>query len=293
MNNLFFKLAIVLTLTSCAGVDKNKDTTLKVTPDENKVHLELLWESDTLLRTPESVLYDELRQVIYVSNISTGPWEKNGDGFISRLDQDGNMKDLKWVAGMDSPKGMGLVDNVLYVADLDKVFKIDVESGEVVQIISFENEDGLNDITTSADGKVYVSSTTNSLVYELVDDKASVIMKGGDERYNGLYCEDERLLVLSSKGSQLLSLSFQTNQVDTLYNNMGQGDGIEAVGDGTYITTSWKGEVFYINENQQVISLMKTEGKMNTADLDFIQDKQIVLIPTFFNNRVLAYQLKK
>lgn len=293
MNNLFFKLAIALLLTSCAGVDKNKDKTLKETPDENKVHLELLWESDTLLSTPESVFYDEERDVIYVSNISTGPWEKNEDGFMSRLYADGNIKDLKWVTGMNSPKGIGMVDSNIYVADIDKVYKIDAETGEVVKIIPFENEDGLNDITTSPDGKVYASSSSNSIVYEIVDDEPTIIMKGGDERYNGLFYEKDRLLVLTSKGSQLLSFDFNTAKVDTLFNDMGQGDGVEAVGDGTYITTSWKGEVFYIDADKQVSSLMKTEGKMNTADLDIIQDKKIVLIPTFFDNRVLAYRLVK
>jgi hypothetical protein len=32
---------------------------------------------------------------------------------------------------------------------------------------------------------------------------------------------------------------------------------------------------------------------MNTADIEFIEDKDLLLVPTFFDNRVVAYTLEK
>ena len=88
--------------------------------------LEQVWASDTLLRTPESVLYDREREVIYVSNINMNPWEKDGNGFLSRMDLEGHILDLQWVTGLSAPKGMGILGNALFVADIAEVVEIDL-----------------------------------------------------------------------------------------------------------------------------------------------------------------------
>ena len=41
-------------------------------------------------------------------------------------------------------------------------------------------------------------------------------------------------------------------------------------------------------------SLLNTKDqKKNTADIWFIKDQSIVLVPTFFDNRIIAYKLMK
>src|SRR6187431_1344942 len=70
--------------------------------------LERAWETDATLTTAESVLYDKANDVLYVSCINgVPPDKKDGDGFISRVALDGKIKDLKWVTGLNGPKGMG------------------------------------------------------------------------------------------------------------------------------------------------------------------------------------------
>ena len=71
--------------------------------------LNLKWETDPTLTTCESVLYDQERDVLYVSNINGQPDGKDGNGFISKLNLDGKVTELEWVKGLNAPKGLGHV----------------------------------------------------------------------------------------------------------------------------------------------------------------------------------------
>ena len=98
-----------------------------------------LWETDTLLKVPESVLLDVDNKMLYASNIDgTDPWAKDGKGSIARVGLDGKIIDAEWVKGLHAPKGMGLYKNMLYVADFDKVVLIDVTKGAISRVIQVE-----------------------------------------------------------------------------------------------------------------------------------------------------------
>ena len=76
--------------------------------------------------TPESVLYDPKEDVYLVSNINGGPSAADNNGFISRVSPDGSKVELKWIeAGkkgvkLDAPKGIAIVGDTLYVADITR-----------------------------------------------------------------------------------------------------------------------------------------------------------------------------
>src|SRR6478752_3742025 len=80
-----------------------------------------LWQTDTLLKTPESVLFDEKAQLLYVSNIDGAPDGKDGKGSIGKVGLDGRIIQVDWVKGLNAPKGMGLYKDKLYVTDLTEV----------------------------------------------------------------------------------------------------------------------------------------------------------------------------
>ena len=79
-----------------------------------------VWTTTAGLKTPESVLFDVQSNKIYVSNIDGEPSTKDGNGFISVLDMDGKMHNLKWVTGLNAPKGQAIYEGNLYVADIDE-----------------------------------------------------------------------------------------------------------------------------------------------------------------------------
>src|ERR1700704_2976197 len=88
------------------------------------------WETDSLLKVPESVLYDAGDKVLYVSNIEgTEPWGKDGKGSIGKVGLDGKIIKADWVTGLQAPKGLGLYKGKLYAADIDNVAVIDVAKG--------------------------------------------------------------------------------------------------------------------------------------------------------------------
>ncbi len=82
--------------------------------------------------SPESVVV--VGGDVFVSNLGVKlePTAKDGDGFISHLDRQGNIKMLKWADKLNGPKGMIVVDGVLYVADLDRVLGFRVRDGKPV-----------------------------------------------------------------------------------------------------------------------------------------------------------------
>ncbi len=71
---------------------------------------------------------------VFVSNLGVKlePTAKDGDGFISRLDREGNIKSLKWADRLNGPKGLIVVEGVLYVADIDRVLGFRVRDGRQV-----------------------------------------------------------------------------------------------------------------------------------------------------------------
>ncbi|MDD5390379.1 MAG: hypothetical protein PHD37_13615 [Gallionellaceae bacterium] len=82
--------------------------------------------------SPESVVVSG--DDVFVSNlgIKLEPLAKDGDGFISKLDRQGNIKALRWADKLDAPKGMVAVNGVLYVADIDRVLGFRQRDGKLV-----------------------------------------------------------------------------------------------------------------------------------------------------------------
>ena len=74
-----------------------------------------LWSTDTLLKVPESVLFDGKNSVLYVANIDGQPWANDGKGSIGKVGLDGKIIAVDWVSGLQAPKGMGLHKNKLFV----------------------------------------------------------------------------------------------------------------------------------------------------------------------------------
>ncbi len=69
-------------------------------------------------------------------------------------------------------------------------------------------------------------------------------------------------------------------------------DGIEPIGNGDFLATSWVGYIYYVYANGQTELLLDThEQKKNTADIGYDPVKKIVYVPTFFDKRIVAYQL--
>lgn len=254
-----------------------------------KHSLEKIWETDTLLRTPESVLYDAKDKILYVSNIDGAPADKDGKGSIAKLSLDGKIINANWVSGLNAPKGMGRYKNKLYVADLTEVVVIDIENAKIIQKIPIEGSVFLNDISIDKQGAVYVSDTRINKVYRL--EKGFVVTALQNlQAPNGLLAIGNELLILD-KGNliKLLDTGALTNIADGMDPST---DGIEMVKPNEYIVSAWSGVIYYIFADGNKQTLLDTRPqKSNTADIGYDPKNRIVYVPTFYGNKVVAYRL--
>lgn len=291
MKRILFILVPALLIISCnspkpAGSQSS-------TPAEPDYSLTELWRTDTVMKTCESVLFDATRQVLFVSCINGAPTEKNGKGYIAMLDVDGNVKSLEWVSGLDGPKGMGVFGELLYVADIDQLVVIDIQKAEIVERIPVVGATFLNDIAIDTDGTVYFTDSDSGWIWKYKGGEMEAWITEGLERPNGLFIEESRVLLTCSQSSDLKVINKANGTYETVTTDIGHGDGVEFAGkEGHYIVTSWAGEIFLVLPDFSRISLLKTsDEKINSADIGFNMKQKVVYVPTFFDNRVVAYQL--
>src|SRR3972149_5241500 len=95
------------------------------------------------LRTPESFIVDPSTGAYFMSNIDGKPTQKDNNGFITKLDKTGKIIKLKFVEGgkkgvtLHAPKGLAVIDSILYATDIDFVRGFDKETGEPVSDLVF------------------------------------------------------------------------------------------------------------------------------------------------------------
>ncbi|MES1219018.1 MAG: SMP-30/gluconolactonase/LRE family protein, partial [Bacteroidota bacterium] len=169
---------------------------------QNKKHrLVKMWETDTLLKVPESVLYDEVNSVLYASNIDgTDPWGKDGKGSIAKISMDGKIIAVDWVKGLDAPKGMGLYKGKLYVADLSGIVVIDTKKGAIEKTISVKGAEGLNDVSVDSKGVIWVSDSKAKKIYKVENGKASLFLENL-KGPNGVLMRGKDFFILDAGGA--------------------------------------------------------------------------------------------
>jgi hypothetical protein len=250
--------------------------------------LEKLWQTDSSIAVPESVLPDEKDNVLFVSLIDGGGWEADGKGGVGKLSPDGKTYNGTWITGLQAPKGMGRVGNRLYVADITEVVVVDIQKGTIEKRIAIDSARGLNDITVDKKGNVYVSDSRTARIWKIQNDIPTLYlenMKG----VNGLKSVGDELIIAS--GKTFLKADAQ-KKLTTIAELPQGGDGIEPIGNGDYLVTSWGGYLFYVSADGKVETLLEThQNKINTADIGYDPKKKIVYVPTFNGKTVVAYRL--
>jgi len=249
------------------------------------------WETDSLLDLPESAIYDIQNNLIYVSNIGGKYSQHDGNGFISKIGLDGKIIDLKWASGFDSPQGLGLINNQLFVADMNRVVVVDIKTGKNMKEYKIEAAKFLNDVTTDENGDVYVSDCVANKIYLISNDKVELwsedpLLNGT----NGLLCQKGKLYALNMGNGLLYSIDQTTKTFTELSSGIKNADGVVSDGNvGFFVSGAWQGEIFHINSNNEK-SLILDLGKEKriAADIEYIPSKKLLLIPTLAKT-VVAY----
>ncbi|MBX3240600.1 MAG: ATP/GTP-binding protein [Chitinophagaceae bacterium] len=248
-----------------------------------------IWETDSVLKVPESVIFDAKNKVLYSANIDGEPWGRDGKGSIGKIGLDGKIIASEWVTGLNAAKGMGIHNGKLYVADLDVIVVIDIAKGAITDRIAVAGAEGLNDVSIDRKGTIYVSDSKTKKIHQVKNGKSSIVIEDLKGPNGVLAVNDDLYLVDAGTFNKL-----ENGKLKQIADGMEGGtDGIEHVGNGEFIISCWAGSVWYVYADGRKDHLLDTrEQKINSADIGYDPVKKIVYIPTFFKNSVAAYQLQ-
>lgn len=248
--------------------------------------LDKLWETTEGIHVPESVLYHAGTDRVYVSLIGQGATDQ---GEIAVLRTDGAVENAHWVTGLNAPKGLAIHQGLLYVADVTRVVVIDIMTRNIIDEISIEGSTFLNDVTVDDTGVVYISDTRDDKIYQLRNGKVSLYLDKVPS-VNGLKFYKGKLLALA--GTEFWSID-KNKQVTVFTKGFEKGgDGLEPLSNGDYVVTCWPGLIYYVTAKGEIHKIQDVQGKMNTADLGYNAKENVIYIPTFNSNSVIAYKLK-
>ncbi len=262
-----------------------------------------LWETDGF-KNPESALFDAEAGAVYVSNVNGDGTAKDGNGFISKVSPDGKVVAMDWVTGLDAPKGLAKVGAKLYVSDIDRLAEIDIASGKVVKRYDAKDAKFLNDVAADGAGNVYVSDMATNTIWRLSGGTFEVFLTDAKlEGPNGLLVEGDTLLVgawgVMTEGfatkvpGHLKAVSLKDKTITSRGDGTPTGnlDGLEPVGDGTYLVTDWMaGKVLSMTADGKATEL----GNLGqgTADLGYDPKTKTAFIPQMMTGVLYGFKVE-
>lgn len=247
--------------------------------------------------SPESVYATS--DSVFVSNLGkeVKPLEKDNDGFIIKMSKDGKV--LGKISNLNAPKGMGVVDNVLYATDIDTIKGFDLKTQKQIFSLPIKGAIFLNDIATKGKNTLYVSDTGSGKVYEINLKKKSYqeFIAIDSAKYgggpNGLLVEGNTLWVVTYDPSQkvegqVLKINLKNKKVEEFSKARGFMDGIAVDEDKNLLVSAWgnnlAGVVYQISSKGEASTLPIRQVK-GCADI-FYKDG-VLWIPAMIENKVL------
>ena len=282
---LFLGCVLLLFLNNCGSITEK--ATEPATPTQTK-----LWETDSVFESPESVIYDSFRHVLYVSNIGSWPGHVDNDGFISKLSTSGEIIEHKWVTDLSSALGMGIVDSNLYVTNVNEVAQIDIPSGQIIKRYTMDSVGFLNDITTDPDGLVYITDSKDNRIYQIKNEEMSLLYENPNfGSSNGILYSNGNLIVAGFNTGNLTQLDLASMTTTIIADSLFEGDGVNAFGDDLLVSR-WSGMIEYvIPKLSHEVILDLTKSKNKTADTWYEPSLNTLYIATFLGNSVAAYEV--
>lgn len=264
-----------------------------------------LWTVTTGLASPESAYYHQQSNSIFVSNINGGVLEKDGNGYLTRIANGGKVIAEKWATGLNAPKGIRSVGNVIWVADIDEVvgFQLTAGGARLASRVRVDGAQFLNDLAAAVDGTLYVSDSNQSRIYMVKDGKSSVFVEGAvvEGQPNGLLVDGDRLILgtidRAPASGKLIAFDLKTRQPTPLtMENVGGIDGIEPAEKGAYFVTDVIGRrLLHVATDGQVKTLATfAEGGADIGVQPVTEQLAAagtVFVPFLFSNSVSAYDL--
>lgn len=180
----------------------------------------------TELQSPYSFVHDPLDKGYFISSVNGEAENADNNGFITKLDPNGKLLNLKFIQGgkddvtLHAPKGMAVVEHVLYVADLDTLRGFDTATGKPVLTLTIRSstasqserpQASLSDVTFDGKGHLYCSDQKANTIYR-VDPAAQTF---------SVLVTDRALagpsgLVVHPKSGQIIAVSWDKGKISEI-----------------------------------------------------------------------------
>ena len=261
------------------------------------------------MKTPESVRYDADLDAYFVSNINGNPSAKDGNGFIARVDAGNTSAVTKLAEGgksgvtLNAPKGMAIVGDTLWVADIDAVRAFNKRTGAPIATVDLRpmKAEFLNDVVAGPDGSIYVTDTgirfdaTGGMthpgqdqIFKITGRKATVAIKSDSalKAPNGIAWDgaNSRFILGPFNDKGVSAWKDGDSTVTAVGSGPGGYDGVEVLADGRILVTSWADSSVQVIANgafRKVIA--NVEGP---ADIGIDTKRNVVALPRFNAGRV-------
>jgi sugar lactone lactonase YvrE len=253
------------------------------------------WTSEAVMRVPESAAYDPARDAIYVSNYDGyNPSAGAGRQHLSRLTADGKVETLQWVAGLNNPTGLAVRGDRLYAVERRHLVEIDIPAARILARHPAQAALALNDVAIAASGDVFVSDFAKGAVFRLANGQLEEWLSGVElAGANGIHVHDGRLVVVTNGDRCVKTVDLSTRAIATVATlPFGILDGVKTDGDGNYLVSCNEGRLLRVSPAGEVTVVLDLVAQgTNIADFDYVPQRDLVVFPTFLDNRVVAYAL--
>jgi sugar lactone lactonase YvrE len=253
------------------------------------------------LEAPEAARFDPELGVYFVANINGAPLGKDGNGYISRITRDGQVDSLKFIAGgrggarLDAPKGMAIAGDTLWVADIDVARAFNKRSGKPITTVSMAKEAKfLNDAAVGPDGAIYFTDTGTNRMFRVADGKATVALEFKElQGPNGITWDSaaSKFVIVPFQGKSIYRWAPGDSVPAVVAEGPGQMDGIEALGEGRFVVSTWADSSLFVLEGDKITKLVG--GLPSPADLGFDAESGRLAVPLLMENRVEFVDLKR
>lgn len=260
-------------------------------------------------KNPESARYDRDLDIWFVSNVNGDPGKKDNNGYISRLKADGTPDTATFVVSgkkgvtLNAPKGMAIIGDTLWVADITAVRGFNKRTGAPIATVNLPQAKFLNDIAAGPEGALYITDTGL-----IPDPKTGLKHVGPDRIYqvkgrnptvalespqlqgpNGITWDpnENEFVIVSFLAPGIVGWKPSSKDLRPLGTGPGQEDGVEVLSDGSLLITSWADSSLFVLKDGKANKV--ASGIASPADIG-INGKRVA-VPQLMENKVQFWEL--
>jgi len=256
------------------------------------------------LAVPHSFIVDRRTGDYFISNINGDPAARDDNGFITKLDSTGRVLAQKFIDGskgapLHAPKGLAIVGDYLFVADIDHVKGYNKTTGRLRFNLDLTplGATFLTDLTRDARGTLYVADGGSNLIAKIEPIRAyavSVLAAGPQlNRPNGLTVDPatQRLVMVGGADGGVYEVGPAGALTPLVARRFRHLDGADFDGAGAlYVSSTIDGTIYKIVNGRAAI----WKAHLTTpADIGIDRRRRLLLVPSLSGNSAMTIPLNE